>query len=92
MYFKSNEMEQCHTSFIVWVKRRNRPRYWTLLTEISNLRYAISYDEVKRLNRMDEDHKLDHLKNWFMQFVADNVEHNTDNVKVSSMRWALFLV
>ena len=27
MYFKSNEMEQCYTSFIIWVKCRNRPRY-----------------------------------------------------------------
>ena len=29
---------------------------------------------------MDEDHKLDHLKDGFTQFVADNVGHNTDTV------------
>ena len=36
----------------------------TLLTEISKLGYAISYDEVKRYKQlvsMDEDHKLDHV-------------------------------
>ena len=36
----------------------------TLLTEISKLGYAISYDEVKRYKQlvsMDEDHKLDHI-------------------------------
>ena len=49
----------------------------TLLTEISKLGYAISYNEVKRYKQsvlMDEDHKLDHLKDRFTQFVADNVE------------------
>ena len=49
----------------------------TLLTEISKLGYAISYNEVKRYKQsvlMDEDHKLDHLKDRFPQFVADNVE------------------
>ena len=29
---------------------------------------------------MDEDHKLDHLKDGLMQFVADNVDHNTDTL------------
>ena len=29
---------------------------------------------------MDEDHKLDHLKDGFTQFVADNVDHNTDTL------------
>ena len=27
---------------------------------------------------MDEDHKLDHLKDGFTQFVADNVDHDID--------------
>ena len=53
------------------------------MTEISRLGYAISYDEVKRCKEsvlMDEDHKLDHLKDGLMQFVADNVDHNTDTL------------
>ena len=29
---------------------------------------------------MDEDHKLDHLKDGFTRFVADNVDHNTDTL------------
>ena len=29
---------------------------------------------------MDEEHKLDHLKDGFTQFVADNVDHNTDTL------------
>ena len=37
MYFKSNEIEQCYTSFIIWVKCINIPRYWTLMTETSKL-------------------------------------------------------
>ena len=43
---------------------------------------------------MDEEHKLDHLKNGFTQFVADNENHDTDtlDVKVPSMGWALLLV
>ena len=43
---------------------------------------------------MDEDHKLDHRKNRFTQFVADNVEYNinTMDVKVLSMGWALWFV
>ena len=43
---------------------------------------------------MDEDNKLDHRKNRFTQFVADNVEHNinTMDVKVLSMGWALWFV
>ena len=38
--------------------------------------------------------KLDHLKNEFMSFVAENVDHNIDtlDVKVPSMGWALLLV
>ena len=55
----------------------------TLLTEISKLGYAISYDEVKRYKQsalMDEDHKLDHLNDVFTQFVVDNVDHNTDTL------------
>ena len=48
MYFKSNKIEQYYTSFIIWIKSRNRPRYGTLLTEISKLGYAIPCDEVKR--------------------------------------------
>ena len=37
---------------------------------------------------MDEDHKLDHRKNRFTQFVADNVEYNinTMDVKVLSQK------
>ena len=27
IYFKSNEIEQCYTFFIIWIKCRNRPRY-----------------------------------------------------------------
>ena len=27
---------------------------------------------------MDEDHKLDHLKDGFTQFVADNLDHDID--------------
>ena len=43
---------------------------------------------------MDEDHKLDHLINNFIQFLADNMEHNTDtiDIKVLSIGWALLLV
>ena len=43
---------------------------------------------------MDEHHKLDHLKNGFTEFVADNMEHNinTMDVNVPSMRWGLLLV
>ena len=43
---------------------------------------------------MDEDHKADHLKNSFMQFVADNAEHNTNtmDVKVPFIGWTLLLV
>ena len=43
---------------------------------------------------MDEHHKLDHLKDRFTEFVADNMEHNIDtmDVKVPSMRWGLLLV
>ena len=42
---------------------------------------------------MDKYHKLDYLKNEFMQFVADNVERNTGimDVKAPSMEWALLL-
>ena len=53
----------------------------TLLTEIAKLGYAISYNEVKWYKQsvlMDEDHKLDHIKDGFMKFLADNVNHNTD--------------
>ena len=45
--------------------------------------YAISYDEVKRYKRsvlIYEDHKLDYIKNWFTQFVADNLDHNTNSL------------
>ena len=31
---------------------------------------------------MDEDYKLDHVKNGFTQFAADNVDHNTDTMDV----------
>ena len=43
---------------------------------------------------MNEDLKLDHLKNGFMQFVADNMDHKTDtlDVKSPSMGWILLLV
>ena len=56
----------------------------TLLTEISKLGYAISYDEVKRYKQlvsMDEDHKLDHIKDGFTHFVVDNVDHNTNTLE-----------
>ena len=55
----------------------------SLLTETSKLGYAISYDEVKRYKQsvlMDEEHKLDHLKDGFTQFVADNADHNTETL------------
>ena len=29
---------------------------------------------------MDEDYKLDHLKDGFTQFVADNLDHNADTL------------
>ena len=29
---------------------------------------------------MDENHKLDHLKDGFTQFVVDNADHNTDTL------------
>ena len=54
----------------------------TLLTEISKLGFAISYDEVKQYKQsvlMDEDHKLDHIKDGTTHFVIDNVDHNTDS-------------
>ena len=54
-----------------------------LLTEISKLGYANSYDEVKRYKLsvlMDEDHKLDHIKDGFTQFVADNIDYNNDTL------------
>ena len=44
---------------------------------------------------MDEDHKLDHIKDGFTQFVADNVDHNTDTLNGKNtffMGWALLLV
>ena len=56
----------------------------TLLTEISKLGYAISYDEVKRYKQlvsMDGDHKLDHIKDGFTNFVVDNVNHNTNTLE-----------
>ena len=31
---------------------------------------------------MNEDHRLDHLKNWFTQFVANNLEHNIDTLDI----------
>ena len=95
MYFKSNEIEQYYTSFVIWVKCRNRPRYWPLLTDTSNLGYAVSYDKVMRYKQSGlMKTKLDHLKNEFMPFVAENVDHNNDtlDVKVPSMGWALLLV
>ena len=55
-----------------------------LLTEISKLGYAISCDEVKRYKQlvsMDEDHKLDHIKDGFTHFVVDNVDHNTNTLE-----------
>ena len=68
-----------------------------LLTEISKLGYAICYDEVKWYKQsvlMDED-ILDHIKDRFMQFVENNVDHNTDTllwmVKVPSTGWTLLL-
>ena len=68
-----------------------------LLTEISKLGYAICYDEVKWYKQsvlMDKD-KLDHIKDRFMQFVENNVDHNTDTllwmVKVLSIGWTLLL-
>ena len=43
---------------------------------------------------MDED-ILDHIKDRFMQFVENNVDHNTDTllwmVKVPSTGWTLLL-
>ena len=54
----------------------------TLLTEISKLGFSISYDEVKQYKQsvlMDEDHKLDHIKDGTTHFVIDNVDHNTDS-------------
>ena len=44
---------------------------------------------------MDEDHKLDRVKDGFRQFVADKVDHNTDSLDgkdIFSMGLALFLV
>ena len=55
----------------------------TLLTEISKLGYAVSYDEVNQYKlsvSIDEDHKLDQIKDGFTHFVADNVDHNTDTL------------
>ena len=46
------------TSFIIWVRCRNATGAKTLLTEISMLRYAVSYDKVERYKQpflMDED-------------------------------------
>ena len=43
---------------------------------------------------MDKD-KLDYIKDRFMQFVENNVDHNTDTllwmVKVLSIGWTLLL-
>ena len=36
---------------------------------------------------MDEDHKPDRLKNRFTQFIADNVECNTDTMDVRYLPW-----
>ena len=55
----------------------------SLLTEILKLGYAISYDEVKRDKQsvsMDEDHKLDHIKDAFIHFVVDNLDYNIDTL------------
>ena len=44
---------------------------------------------------MDEDHKLNHVKDGFTQFVADKVDHITDSLyskDIFSMGLALFLV
>ena len=41
---------------------------------------------------LDEERKLDHLKNGFTQFVPDNENHNTLDVKLPSMGCALLLV
>ena len=53
------------------------------MTEISKLGYAVSYDEVNQYKlsvSIDEDHKLDQIKDGFTHFVADNVDHNTDTL------------
>ena len=55
----------------------------SLLTEILKLGYAISYDEVKRDKQsvsMDEDHKLDHIKDAFTHFVVDNLDYNINTL------------
>ena len=55
----------------------------SLLTEILKLGYAISYDEVKRDKQsvsMDEDHKLDHIKDAFTHFVVENLDYNINTL------------
>ena len=36
--------------------------------------------KLNGINRMDEYQKLDRPKDGFTQFVADNVDHNTDTL------------
>ena len=85
MYFKINKTKQCFTSFLFGLGVGNNHGIGskTLLTEISKLGYAISCDEVKRYKQsvsMDEDHKLDHIKDAITQFVVDNVDYNIDTL------------
>ena len=85
MYFKINKTKQCFTSFLfgLGVENNHGIGSKTLLTEISKLGYAISCDEVKRYKQsvsMDEDHKLDHIKDAFTHFVVDNVDYNIDTL------------
>ena len=85
MYFEINKTKQCFTSFLfgLGVENNHGIGSKTLLTEISKLGYAISCDEVKRYKQsvsMDEDHKLDHIKDAFTHFVVDNVDYNIDTL------------
>ena len=54
----------------------------SLLTEIQSWD-MLSYDEVKRYKQsvsIEEDHKLDYIKDGFTHFVVDNVDHNIDTL------------
>ena len=80
MYFRNNKTKQWFTSFLfgLGVENDHGIGSKTLLTEISKLGYAISYDEVKRYKQsvsMDEDHKLDHIKDVFTHLVVGNVDY-----------------
>ena len=71
MYFKGKATEQCVIPpllFGLGVETNHATGLKTLLTQLSKLEYTISHDEVKWYKQsvvMDEDHKLDPIKNVF---------------------------